>query len=175
MARKTIKTAYAEVNAAWPAVLPPLTAPEAVRAAKRLYRAFLGQTYQGDVTVTSGARYTRWLHGRMVVNPGDGWKVFIHHLSHAFYWLANPGERPHSKDHARVERQMITEVLKRGWLDGKLREAPRPALTAVEMHERKLAALDIRLQRWETKAKRAATAIKKLHAQRKKLSRRTVV
>src|SRR6266446_3256191 len=113
MSRITRKEWYARVNAAWPATVPPLTAEEAGRAARKLFRFATGETWRGAVKVTSGNRYSweRW--GVLTVNPGAGWKQLIHLLSHAFYqhYVAAKGDRPHGAGHARLERRMIREVV----------------------------------------------------------------
>jgi hypothetical protein len=182
MARLTIAKAYERVNETWPASVPPMTADEAVRAAKRLYRFAMHETWTGPVHVTSGVRYSTldWRAGKtggfdltLIVNPEHGWKKAIHTLSHAFYYRANPGEKPHSKDHARLERQMIAEVVRRGWLEGKLRSKskPEPEPSKLDRKESALAKLDLRIQNWERKAKRAATALKRLHSSRRVIVR----
>lgn len=173
MARKTIAKAYGEVNAAWPAgELPELTGAEAVRAAMRLWTFALAGVDRPAIEQTSGNRYSRIVHKRgrgrvLVVNPQEGWKRFVHSLSHAFFWVANPGDRPHSKDHARVERALIAQVLRRGWLTGKLQEQPAPALTIDDKRRRKLDLIDAGIERWEAKQRRAENALTKLAKQRK--------
>ena len=60
---------------------------------------------------------------------------------------------------------MIREVIKRGWLDGRLRKPEKAAPTREEKREKRLAGLNARLDRWEKKQRRAETAIKKLKRQ----------
>jgi hypothetical protein len=117
----------------WPDPLPPLTAHEAERAARRLWRYAMGETYTGKVHIGSGNRYNWYRNGVLTVNPSRGWKNLIHELSHYFWYDANPGERPHSKHHARFEIKLTKEALRRGWLDGKLK-APGRSLPRWRTH-----------------------------------------
>jgi hypothetical protein len=156
----------------WPSVVPLLTGPEAVRAARRLWRFAMGATYSGNVVVTSGNRHT-WTHWQgnaleLRVNPDQGWRHFIHDLSHLFVTRANPGIKPHTTFHARFEKRLVREVVKRGWLDGRLRDVPavKAAATLNERHADKLKAIDSRLVQWERKHKRAERALQKLRRQR---------
>lgn len=171
--RLTIAKAYERVNEAWPDEVPALSAEEATKAARRLYRWATGETWYGPEIVTSGNRYSGLVYHdglkSLIVNPERGWKSLVHHLSHSFYWAANPGEKPHSKDHARLEKNMIKEVLRRGWLDGGLRTEEKPKPSKVEELEKRLVALDSLIEGWERKAKRATNALVVLHARRKQI------
>jgi hypothetical protein len=79
--------------------------------------------------------------------------------------------KPHSKDHARVERKMIEQVVRRGWLEGKLKREPKPEPTKVERLEKQLKAVDSLIKTWESKERRARNALKKLAARRRHLVR----
>lgn len=153
MSRVTIRKWYERVNSTWPAEVPPLTKDEAIRAAKKLYRFVRHETFRGTVTVTSGRNYSRAARYSIVVNPDRGWRDLIHDLSH---WLCRDR---HGGSHARVERRMIKEVLKRGWLEGNLKSTPKAIVRPVE--KRYSNAVN-NLKRWRSKLKRAETAIKKL-------------
>jgi len=169
MSRLSRRAWYERVNAASPAVVPRLTAAEAVRAAKKLYRFVRRHTWTGTVKVTSGNRYSRvrwgWFsprtgahEGVMIVNPERGWQSLVHLLSHALYRGSHGGE------HARLERRMIREVLKRGWLNGTLKRPPKvtpPRDLAAERAARAAAGL----KRWLAKQKLAATKVR--HYRRK--------
>lgn len=155
---------YARVNAAWPAELPELTDWEAVRAASRLYRWARGRACPLEIRATSGNRYTYARGGVLWVNPDKGWRGFIHELSH-YVDLEPEG---HSAHHARLELRMIREVLRRGWLDGRLRKEPavkaKPERDPREVKRERIAAA---MARWESKAKRAETALAKLRRRAK--------
>lgn len=170
----TIKAAYEQVNALWPEGQLPMTDGEAARAARKLYRYAMGQTFDGEVEVSSGNRQTKlerdqstWTKGKMIVNPSKGWHHFVHSLSHWFYWHANPGEKPHTKDHARFEAKLVKEVLKRGWLDGRLKVEEPPPESTDDKRLARLVRIDLLIQKWDKKACRAEAALAKLHAQRR--------
>jgi len=148
----------------WPDFVPPLTAPEAIRAAKRLWRYSLGMTYVGKIHVGTGNRINWYGNGTLTVNPSRGWKAMVHELSHYFWRRANPGERPHSKHHARFETKLVKEVLKRGWLEGVLRD--KAPVKEAHARAKKLALIEAGIERWEAKAKRARTALAKLAKKR---------
>jgi len=151
----------------WPNPLPPLTAHEAERAARRLWRYAMGETYTGKVHIGTGNRYNWYRNGVLTVNPSRGWKNLIHELSHYFWYAANPGERPHSKHHARWEIKLTKEALKRGWLAGKLKAPEKKPAPVADPRQRKLALVEAGIKRWETKAKRAKTALAKLEKKRR--------
>lgn len=158
---------------AWPAVVPPLTAIEAVKATRRLYRFALGETCMRTITVTSGNRYSYGRRGVIFVNPDKGWRELIHDLSHWFVDIANNyAERGHTKFHAKFEAKLIREVVRRGWLDGKLCDkAKAPKVDAApnlnDARRAKLARLVDRATRWERKAERAKRALAKIAKQRR--------
>jgi len=149
------------VNAEWPDSLPTLTAEEAIRAARRLYRFAMKETFRGKVIATSGNRYTWAYRGTIRVNPDRGWRELVHHLSHLFDSWLSPATKPHASTHARLEMKLIKEVKRRGWLDGKLtRPALRKAAKA-DVGTKKLAHAKVMLKRAETRCKRADTILKK--------------
>lgn len=170
MSRLSKRAWYERVNAAWgegPIPRPALTAQEAVSAFKRLYRFVHGRKYDGKIVVTSGNRYT-WRRYRvvgkgpdrrfvpvMLVNPDKGWHNLIHDLSHL--WVRGA----HGAEHARMERRLIREVVRRGWLAGKLKREPKvvpPRDLVAERRKR----LEARIKRWEAKQRRAVGALRRL-------------
>lgn len=157
--------AYERVNGAWPETVPPLTGPEAVSAAKRLYRFAMKKPFSrlnGKWTITSGRRRNRvW---RWTVNPDRGWKDLVHHLSHLCHRRLRPAADPHGPQHAFLEREMIEYVVQSGWLDGKLRRTEKPKPGADIRAIRRQRVLE-RMEAWERKRKRAETALKKLRRQ----------
>jgi hypothetical protein len=184
---KTIRQAYAPVDlhrkadgSVWPDDIPELTADEALKAARRLYRWATGadlSTVYDSVQITSGNRHTwhRWTNTAgyyrswtLFLNPSRGWRRLVHDLSHAWFRSAGGTGKPHSKDHARFEVRMAREVVRRGWLQGKLRareqseeapEAPAPKGRAPIDYGKKLAAV-------EAKIRRAKARLSKLNRQR---------
>ena len=160
MSRVTRKEWYRRVNETWPAgPLPKLTPDEAWRAARRLFRFETGDSRVDHLVVTSGNRRTLVRGRTLIFNPVDGWHTLVHIVSH----YACPGV--HGADHARCEMAMIKEVIKRGWLTGALATpeeppAPPPSLNAARIE--KMQRIEARIARWESKKKRAETALKKL-------------
>jgi hypothetical protein len=152
---------YKGVNAVWPDTLPPLTAQEAVSAAKRLYRAGRGKAFKGPFKVTSGRRYTTVNRkGEFLVNASRGWHDLVHDISHLVHYRMYPNLAPHHPRHMELERKLAEMAIK--WLDGSLRrEKPKSDPREVR-HQRVL----LRIKAWESKLKRAENALKKLYKTR---------
>lgn len=170
---------YAVVNGEWPQQLPPLSAREALTAARRLYRFGFAlfeikRAFRGTVRATSGNR-TNWVRGGVLyVNAHKGWHHLVHDLSHYVHSRARPGERSHRDGHAWVEREMIKYVLRSGWLDGRLRkpEVPKaPRDVKADNYRRVLA----RRRKWETRLKRAQTMLRKVRAACRRYERARVL
>jgi len=170
---------YHAVNAQWPENIPVLTGPEALSAAKRLYRFAMKRKWRGTWKLTSGRRYTWPRRGVFYVNPGRenrsdagaGWRDLVHMMSHYCFRQLHPGLRPHDSRHAYLERDMVEFVIKSGFLEGKLRRPEKAKPTASEVHAERLAGLEIRAKRWTAKLRRAETALRKIARQRARLSR----
>lgn len=174
----SIKAAYAPIDIhkgnGWPDVVPPLTEKDAINAVRRLYRFSCGSwPYSQTIKITSGNRRAadwRWDgdHRCFFINPGKGWAELIHDLSHDFDYIVN-GSSSHNKHHARFERKLIKEVIKRGWLETKPEPAPKATVTPINNTEakRKLALerIEARIVNWDRKARRAKTALAKLAKQ----------
>lgn len=152
MSRVTRREWYRRVNAAWPQPLPALTAGEAVRALRRLYRFAFKRTLQAQVKVTSGRRETQRRHLVWYVNPAQGWSDLVHVLSH---YAERSG---HNGRHARMELRMIREVVRRGWLDGRLRDPVTVTPPRDRVAERAVRA-QAGLERWERKQRFAARKV----------------
>lgn len=163
MTRITRKEWYRRVNALWPAEVPPLTPLEAIRAARKLYRFVTGKTFPAaSVRLTSGNRFTDIRRGVMFVStePRFGrhaWDRLVHELSHTLC------HAPHGAEHARLEMRMIREVLRRGWLNGTLKDKPKIEMPAPDKKAIKYARTLAAIKRWTTKATRAENALKKLN------------
>lgn len=149
---------YATLNEQWPTPLPPLTAQEAISAAKRLYRLGTGKAFKGKFRITSGNRRTWIRQGVFVLNPEHGWKHLVHAISHLAHYQQNPGKTGHHWTHLDYERRLTQAVLSKGWLDGTLRRdkaAPDPRAIAQQR-------IQARIATWEAKQRRAANALRKL-------------
>jgi hypothetical protein len=166
MAASTIRQYYEQhVVPKWPKPLPKLTAVEAERAARRLYRFVFKKKCPYPVKVTSGRNYSYIRGNTLRVNPDKGWDELVHTLSHSFHPRLSSA-KPHSYPHARLEKEMVEYAVAQGWLDGKLqpKASDKPKPTAQEVrYQRTLESID----RWESKLKRAENALKKLTAKRK--------
>jgi hypothetical protein len=175
---------YASVNGAWPENLPPLGDQEAIKLVRRLYRKFMGRKCTVPIRITTGNRLT-WHRGdRFDVNPNrtkngnidQGWPDIVHLLSHYVHGRKFPHHKPHDGrgTHAFIERSMIEHVVNSGWLEGKLKREPRPKkppLTAEELTDARIENLADCIKRWESKRRRAETALVKLNRQRRRLER----
>jgi len=150
-------TPYENVNNAWPATTPGvLTRAEAERAARKLVNHFKGPRHAIRVSrawvTTPTSRFRDSLN--------RGWRRMVHDISHDVWSAMAPNAKNHGTWHAELEAEMVAYVVKKGWLSGTLRpkvSAPRrPGPTD------RLATTLAALKRWESKRKRAETAIKKL-------------
>lgn len=147
---------YAVVNGAWPKDIPPCTREEAKRAAGKLMLAFAGRKYPRRVYVRRC-----WIAVSEPYNDiRRGWRRLVHDLSHIVYRIEHKRGvfRAHGNTHARLEHAMIQHVIEKGWLTGSLKEKVAPKPTATD----KAARIAARIKRWESKLRRAETALKKL-------------
>ncbi len=165
---------YERVNAAWPKNVPALTFPEARRAARRLAR-FAKVTVPTRIVETTGNRYTRLFYGELRINTSRGWHGFVHSLSHLFHRRTMRGFAPHDPTHARLELRLIKEVLRRGWLDGRLKDRPTQvaAVSLVGECERDAMHAQRMLKRAETRLKRATTIVRNWRKKLAAAERRT--
>ncbi|MGH7175140.1 MAG: hypothetical protein ACREGR_02150 [Minisyncoccia bacterium] len=154
--------AYEHVNAEWPCAsndLPALQYKEAITATKRLYRLAMKRRCPWRFAETSGRRY-----GGMdqpcvwFINPERGWWILVHNLSHHLSRQLHPGQKPHSTQHAFLERTLIAHVVGSGWLTGGL---ARPAVDRPPQDRRAIRAARVaaRLAAWQAKRRRADRAI----------------
>jgi hypothetical protein len=114
--------------------------------------------------------------GKTKVRPvwlREGVKRLVHDVSHDVWdWKKGPSDRrDHCVEQASWERVFTQEAIKRGWHLPKKPRAVRPAKPAPDPHVVKLAGIERRLKAWRTRAKRAATAIKKLERAVKRAER----
>lgn len=170
------KTRYRKVNGAWPeGELPKPTGPEAITACRLLYRKFLGRPFRGPFKLTSGNRHTWPRSGVFYVNPdhwrdhGGGWRALVHSMSHLVWRRMFPNASGHATGHAHLEKQMVDHVVMSGWLDGKLRRAPRVKIEKpqLDIKQVRLTRINARIEKWITREKRAKTALAKLRRQAK--------
>jgi hypothetical protein len=139
------------VNNAWPKPMPPMTFEEGKEAAKRLILKwrprYWGKLGRLDIKETSGNRRTRlFLLDRLgyavIINPSKGWDSLVHTISHGL-------GGGHGNSHLKVERDMVRYVVKQGWLDGRLKKAPKPKPPKVSLVERRAKSAKNRLKKAE--------------------------
>jgi len=181
----TIAEYYERANAQWPEGMSRKvpTAEEAEKAIRKLWRWAFGRTMTLPTRITSGNRAT-WIghyrgHRTFRINPDNvgvrhgGWSALVHDFSHYVFMVKNRGKKPHCREHARLEARAIREVLKRGWLDGKLCKKPKlvvptPEPTKLDKARAELVRVDELIEREE---KRHARNLKRLRTRRAKAKR----
>jgi hypothetical protein len=155
------------LNAIWPKPLPKLDGDEAIRAVKKLIRSEGFKPSGYHYCVTTGNRHT-WTRRTSVgdktwfVNSSRGWQSLVHHVSHWIFSRKNGNLSPHHWKHANIEARLIRLVLDRGWLSGSLKTTPKVERPPVPVNVVRVAMIRERIARWESKAKRAETALRKL-------------
>lgn len=166
---------YRFVNSLWPSTIPKLDGPEAISAAKRLWRVATGKPWKGKWVLTSGNRFNAYPDHRrgFPVNAPGGWHRLVHDISHAAHQRINRRGKPHEGDQARLESKLIRYVVEHGWLEGKLKSKAKPKAkpTLYEKHQLRLERIDELIKGWETKQRRAETALRKLRIEKRRLSK----
>lgn len=158
---------YEPVRQTLPGVLPPITRHEAQAAVRALYRKF-GKLDSGRQLKPYPVRRC-WISPKPTAGHHKGWGRLVHDVSHLIFRATYPRKRPHDVLHARYETDVAAYVAASGWLHGSLRQAPKAAPTRDQKMAAELVKVEARLKSWRTKAKRAATAIKKLERSKKSL------
>ena len=115
----------------------------------------------------------------MYVNPdrrersGNGWHALVHDLSHYAHRVVNPSVKPHTGRHARIEIRMIKKVIDAGWLQVAQAKVEQPVVVVTKEDERrkKYERVLKGIERWESKARRAQTHLKKLNRSKRAFER----
>ena len=155
---------YRTVNEKWPECVPQLTSELAKRAFRVLYRHRLGSNWKNKVIAVKGRRRRTWTRaGAMIVAPDQGWRGFIHDLSHWLHRRQFPQQLPHrGSAHAAVEMDLIEQVVRRGWLQELPRVKPNRTRTPTDLKRERYDRVLLGIQRWKAKEKRAQNALQKL-------------
>lgn len=174
-------TRYDPIAQTLPHILPPISRQEATRAATKLYKHF-GGTEHGSVDMIYRARWRSHYRSKRgalpswvsktptsPTNNGKGWGALIHDVSHDIHDQRTPRLRPHDGAHAKLEAELAAYVVAKGWLTGMLAPKAKPKPTPHARNVATLANLDKRIGKWNTKYRRACTALKKLSKQRRRL------
>lgn len=175
MARSTAHL-YDKVPAALPPVLPAMTRLEAQRIATKIVRKFWPRAYKRQFG--KGYTYTSvrncWLSpvATKASNHDKGLGRLIHDMSHDVFNAVYPHKQPHDPLHARYETDIAAFVAASGWLK-RVSLPPVPKARPTLEHRRavELRRVEASIKRWESKARRAANALKKLRAKHRRLSR----
>lgn len=178
---------YETVNGQWPKTIPPLTEQEAFVAARRLWRFGTKNRWAHKIGPGKHRQRGRAVRVLQEEHPRDkrrmiivmrvdvraGWHGLVHDLSHRVHARLHGHSKnydSHDARHAFIEREMINHVVGSGWLDGKLRRAPKiqPPVDKTKLaRERTVASI----KRWTSKKKRAETALRKLTRRLRRLER----
>lgn len=169
------KTTHARDRAIWDRMVndrfngqQPVLSPEAsLVAARKLYRHAMGKPWHGKWALTSGNRYT-WPR-RMVfyVNPDKregvtrGLRSIIHDMSHWCHRRLHPGDSQHSIRQARLERDLATFALERGWHEGALQVEAKPEPPKSDRVTQRYSRMVARRDRWAAAAERAQRLLAK--------------
>lgn len=158
---------YQDVNAVWPAVIPPITRIEAARAVAKLWAHFGGGSgFRPRVRPQAVRRC--WINRRPSGTEGNGWWRLVHDVSHRVFDQQHRGTkwaRGHSWFHSRLELEMSKYVIQQGWLDGKLKPKVKPR-AAPDLKAERYQRVVAREKQWRVRAKRATTMLRKLRRQR---------
>lgn len=170
---------YTGVALMLPQVLPPITMRDAVRAYSRLVRAFGGTEHiPVGVLEARGGRPIRsnyrsigrrcWASTTPTSSHLKGWGRLIHDASHYVFECRHPSARPHDGGHAQLECQMAHYVAQHGLLE---RIATKPKPSKRKSYAERIEHTRELMNRWERRAKRASTAIRKLRRRMRALER----
>jgi hypothetical protein len=140
------------------------TPDEAERAARKLYRFAMGESWDGTIAVNPRAAHS-FINFRVLrVGCKGGWPTIIHDLAWSFVRRANPGETDLGRTCDALDLKMTKEFFKRKWWMGVLKPEivvkPKPAKDQVRHST--INRLRQRREAWEKKQQRAINAIKKI-------------
>jgi hypothetical protein len=123
---------------------------------RAFWKQEVGSKFRWKIRIGTGNRRT-WLHsGVFTVNPAQGWHDINHDMSHFIERRKTGGA--HTDQHLRLERNGAALIVKRFLMDEPYVEPKKERDFVAERAGR----VDANIQRWETKLKRAANALKKL-------------
>lgn len=157
---------------------PVLSGQESIAAAKKLYRHAMGESFKGEIRLTSGNRYTWVKRGVMSVNPDKreaharGLRALIHDLSHYCHRKLHPGDAPHSKRQAQLEGRLVKFALSRGFTDGALKREPKAPAPKPSLVEQRYARMVKRRDKWAADLERAKRLLAKAEREVREYERR---
>lgn len=120
---------------------------------------------------TDGGKTGRrcWASTKPTRGHDKGWGRLIHDVSHMLQQYRHPKLRPHDSTHHQIERDVQLYVETSGMLDPVPQAIERVRESIEKSRAARYVNLCERLKRWETKRKRAETAIRKLARQKRRL------
>lgn len=165
------KDRYDIVPAVLPEQLPAMTRVEAQRIATKITRKFWPRT-RADYKFPASAVRRVWLSSvpTSATNHDKGLGRLIHDLSHQVFRAVYPRKLPHDPLHVRYETDIAEFVAGSAWLSRVMapkKSRPKPGLA--EKRALALARVEQAIGRWESKQRRAKTALTKLGVKRRRL------
>lgn len=153
---------------------PPITKPEIERLVRKLWRFAMRETFKGTIKLGKMGGITIDWRGNTYGQAGSRmYKPTFQSVTRyvAFVCAQIEGGEPDT-----VEHLMVREVLKRGYLDGRLKDPPSQPTTKEERAKQKrdlvVKRIKVRITTWSSKRKRAENALKKLTKQLKRLEQK---
>lgn len=167
--------AYLDVNAAWRGqTLAPITMVQSTKLFRKLVMKFGGRHMLSRIPYYYRDGRRVWASPQILVASSSlhdinrGLGRMVHDCSHFVFERLHPTFKTHSAAHAELEQEMITHVIEQGW---HLPKPVKPKPTASELQRQELQRVLELQQKWETKQKRAHTALTKLRLKRRRLER----
>lgn len=155
---------YDQCNALWPGEIPALSRIEAQRAAMKLWRHFAPGRHPPQWIRMATSR--SWISPKPSSDLHKGWRRLVHDVSHAVHSRLSKS-KTHGGWHAEREIEMVKYVIDKGWLTGSLKPPARVKLTREAAQTEAYDKIMARIKRWESKRRRAETALKKLSKTRR--------
>jgi hypothetical protein len=178
-------TSYDDVNNAWGGItLPPVTTKACAPYFAKLVEKFAKcEDRIGRPFVPGWARKGRrvWASPKAQdtsqhrAGGRNGLPRMIHDASHLIFEWKHPKKKTHCVPHAELEWQMIEYALRKGWHLPPAEKAKPIKPTAHQARWIKLDRTRAGIKRWESKAKRAETALRKLRRRAKALERHLAI
>ena len=133
----------------------------AMNYVRAMWKAETGRKFPWKLRIGSGNRHTWLRSGVFTVNPEQGWYEINHFMAH-FIERRITGAA-HSNSQLRRERNGAHLIVRRFLRDEPYVEPKKER----DMVTVRAARVDAGIKRWESKLKRAATALKKLNKQQR--------
>lgn len=126
---------------------------------RAIWKMQTGRKFPWRIRIGSGNRDTWLRSGVFTVNPDQGWYEINHSMAH-FIERRTSG-LAHSDKQLRCERDGATLIVRRF-----LETEPPPEKETRDLPAERAVRVEKKIKRWESKAKRAQTALRKLRRQK---------